>query len=117
MGSKCSFPIFKGKDYIRNCSCYGAVKLLEHRMKMVERVLEMRFSRIVTVSKMQFYLTPDRGTIDAVLILRRLQGEYYVKGKKLYMCTYCMCFVDLEKAFERVPRKVMEWATRKKGMP
>ena len=27
-----------------------------------------------------------------------------------------MCFVDMEKAFERVPRKVMEWAMRKKGL-
>ena len=26
-----------------------------------------------------------------------------------------MCFVDMEKAFDRVPRKVMEWAMRKKG--
>ena len=31
-------PIFKGKGYIRNCSCYRAVKLLEHGMKGVERV-------------------------------------------------------------------------------
>ena len=28
-----------------------------------------------------------------------------------------MCFVDLEKAFHRVPRKMLECATRKKGMP
>ena len=27
-----------------------------------------------------------------------------------------MCFVDMEKAFDRVPRKVMEWALRKKGL-
>ena len=27
-----------------------------------------------------------------------------------------MCFVDVEKAFDRVPRKVMEWAMRKKGL-
>ena len=27
-----------------------------------------------------------------------------------------MCFVDIEKAFDRVPRKMMEWAMRKKGL-
>ena len=28
-----------------------------------------------------------------------------------------MCFVNLEKAFDRVPRRVMEWAMKKKGLP
>ena len=27
-----------------------------------------------------------------------------------------MCFVDLEKAFHGVPKKVVEWAMRKKGI-
>ena len=27
-----------------------------------------------------------------------------------------MCFMDLEKAFDRVPRKMLEWAMRKKGI-
>ena len=27
-----------------------------------------------------------------------------------------MCFVDLEKVFDRVPRRVMEWAMRKTGL-
>ena len=27
-----------------------------------------------------------------------------------------MCFVDLVKAFDRLPSKVLEWAMRKKGM-
>ena len=34
---------------------------------------------------------PDRGTIDAVFIMIRMQVEYHVKEKKLYMC-----FVHLE---------------------
>ena len=41
-----------------------------------------------------------------------MQEEYRDKEKKLYMC-----FVDMEKAFDRVPRKVMEWAMRKKRLP
>ena len=90
-------PIFKGKGDIRNCSCYRAVKLLEHRMKVVERLLEKRLHIIVTVDEMQFVLMPERGTIDVVYILRRIQEEHHVKGKKLNMC-----FVDLEKALDRV---------------
>ena len=35
-------PIMNGKGDIRNCSCYRAVTLLEHGMKVVERVFEKR---------------------------------------------------------------------------
>ena len=60
---------------------------------------------------MQFSFIPERGTMDAVFILRRLPNEYLVI-KNLYMR-----FEDLEKAFCRVPRKVLGWAMRKKGIP
>ena len=35
-----------------------------------------------------------------------------MKDKKLHMC-----FVDLENTFDRVPRRAMQWALRKKGLP
>ena len=35
--------IFKGKGDIRKCSCYIPMKLLEHRMKVMEKVLEKGF--------------------------------------------------------------------------
>ena len=77
-------PIIKGKGDIRTCSCSRHVKLLEHEMKVVERVLK-RLCRIVIADEMQFGFMPERGTIDAVFILRRMQEEYHAKGKN-YIC-------------------------------
>ena len=60
---------------------------------------------------MQFDFMPGRGTTNALFVVQRMREEYRDKRKKLYMC-----FVDIEKAFDRVPRKMMEWAMRKKSL-
>ena len=39
-------------------------------MKVVERVLEKRLHRIVSVDEIKFGFMPERGTIDTVFILR-----------------------------------------------
>ena len=54
---------------------------------------------------------PGKGTIDAVFNPKSIQ-KYLVRQRKLHMC-----FVDQEKAFYRVPRKVVEWAMRKQCIP
>ena len=38
------------------------------------------------------------------------------KGPGYKTSKYGMCFVDMEKAFDRVPRKMMEWVMIKKGL-
>ena len=86
-----------------NCGAYRVVKLLEHAMKIVEKVLEKKMRLMVKVDEMQFGFMPGKGTIDAVFILKGLQEKYLDKEKKLYMC-----FIDPEKAFDRVPRRVLE---------
>ena len=104
-------PIFKGKGGAMNCIAYRGVKLLDHAIKIVEKVLERRLRLMLKVDEIQFGFMPGKGTIDAVFILRRLQEEYLDKEKCIYMC-----FTDLEKRFDRVPRKVLEYAKRKKGI-
>ena len=96
-------PIFKGKGDVMDCGAYRGVKLLEHTMKIEERMLENRIRGLVTIDDMQFGFMPGKGTTHALFILRRIQEEFREREKKLYMY-----FVDLEKAFDRVPRKRME---------
>ena len=53
-------PIFKRKGDISNGSCNRAVKLLENGMKVVERELDKRLHRIVTVDEMQIGFVRER---------------------------------------------------------
>ena len=66
--------------------------------------------QVVSVDDSQFDFVPGRGTTDAIFVVRQLQEKYLAANKRLYMA-----FVDLEKAFDRVPRKVIWWALRLVG--
>ena len=69
---------------------------------------------IVTVFILTLFLfgfMKGKGTTDAIFMARQMQENFRVKGKKLYFG-----FVDLEKAFDRVPREVLSWAMRKLGV-
>ena len=104
-------PVYKGKCDQLVCGSYRAIKLQEQLMKVLERVLEKRIRYQVSIDNMQFGFMPGKGTTDAIFIMRLVQEKYQAKKKKLYYA-----FVDLEKAFDRVPSEVVRWALRKLGV-
>ena len=67
-----------------SCGSYRGVKLQEHAMKIVKKVLERRIRTLVNLNKMQFGFMPGKGTVDAIFIARRIKEKYQKKDKKLY---------------------------------
>ena len=92
-------PILKRKGGVRNCNTYRGVKVLDHTNKIFERVLKRRIRELINIDSMLFSFMTGRETTDALFVVRRMQEEYRDKKKKL-----CMCFVDIEKVFDRAPR-------------
>ena len=61
--------IYKGKgDALEK-----GLKLLDHVMKGIERVIEKIIRERISIDDMHFGFMPGRGTTDAIFILRQLQ--------------------------------------------
>ena len=93
-------PLYKGKGDIKESGNYRGIKLMSHSMKLWERVIEARKRKEVTIAEQQFGFMPGRSTTDAIFCLRMLL-EKWNEGQKAMHCA----FIDLEKAYDRVPRE------------
>ena len=105
--------LYKGKGDALERGNYRGLKLTEQVMKVLERIVDSLIRQVVSVDDSQFGFVPGRSTTDAIFVIRQLQEKYLpvAANKRLYMS-----FVDLEKAFDRVPGKVIWWALRKLGV-
>ena len=87
------------------------IKLLDHILKLLQKILDIYLIEI-TISRMQFGFVKGAGNTDATFILQKLQEKYFEKNNNLYFA-----FIDLEKAYDRVPRTMMDWTLGRKDVP
>jgi len=77
-------PIYKGKGDPMECGSYRGIELLEHAMKVVERIFQHRIQQQIDTDNMQFGFMKGKGTTDAIFIVRLMQEKFRAKGQKLY---------------------------------
>ena len=81
-------------------------------MKLWERVIEHRLREHTKIAENQFDFMLGRSTMEAIHILRKLIERFRMAEKDLHMI-----FINLKKAYDRVPRDVLWWVLKKKAVP
>ena len=100
------------KGDIQDCGNYSGIKLISHTMKIWEKIIDQRIREEMEIGPEQFGFIPERSTTEATFALKMTMEKHREKQKGLHLV-----FIDLEKAYDRVPRQEVWRCTTEKGVP
>ena len=103
-------PVFKNKGDRAECGNYRGISLLPHITKIYERILERRLRSLVEerLGEWQYGFRPNRSTADLIFSMKMILEKTWEYNDRTYLA-----FLDLEKAFDRVPRNKLWKAMQK----
>ena len=107
-------PIWKRKGDVHDPGKYRGSKILSQVLKLLERVLDARIGRRIECDfgEEQQGFVKGRGTADGMYVLRQMvEKRLEVQG------SMALGFVDVEKAFDTVPREMVIATLRWMGVP
>jgi len=84
-------------------------KSYEHCKKVLENIIKKRIRSETSILENQFNSFLKKFTMEPLFWVRKLEEKYRKNNKK-----QCEMFIDLEKAYDRVPRKYIKWTLIKK---
>ena len=100
----------EGKGDIHDPGRYRGITLLSQTLKLVERIQDARLRHIVEskIGENQLGFRKGRGTDDGLFAIRQI-----IEKRRAFRKDVAFGFVDLEKAFDTVPREltfaIMRW--------